>query len=570
MMSLAFRLFVALARVLALPFRAWRSRRACPPGAWVRLDLGAEFVEAPQPKARFWARRGHAPTSLYRVRQLVDELLADPAPAGLVVRARGLRAPAAYRQGLRDELARLCASGRPVVLWLPEGGSAAELSLAGGASKIYVGAKTSFGPLGLRAGGIYMRRALERFGVRPEVLARGSFKTAFENLVRDDMSDAQREQLGRLLDVFYDDLVASLASGRGVPPERARDWLDLGIVRAEEAVRVGLADLALYEDELPERLGDGPDRPARFVGAGHYLARRLAPRAPIVRALPRVVVVEARGAIVDRPPPLGAPVCDAERLTALARALERDPRVAAVIVHIDSPGGGALASDRLHRAFTKLAAKKPLVACLGGVAASGGYYIAAAAHRIVARPATVTGSIGVVAARPLLGPLLARFGAVPQYIVRGRRAEMLDPLRPLREDERARVEADLEASYLDFLGAVAAGRGKSLDEVRPLAGGRVWAGVDALECGLVDRLGGLAEALDEACAKLSLARDDVELVTAPAPAAPAWSPRAWLRQAAVEASLPEGLAEGARLAWALEALAGRERAFALWAGVELD
>ncbi|HEU4413103.1 MAG TPA: S49 family peptidase [Polyangiaceae bacterium] len=570
MIGLVFRLFVAFWRLVALPWRSLRRRRACPPGVWVRLKIGGELAEAPRPKARFWARPRRAPTSLYRVRQLVDAMLDDPSPAGLVVRVRGLRAPSAYREGLREELARLKAAGRPVVLWLPEGGSAAELSLAGGASTIFVGAKTTLGPLGLRAGSIYLRRALERAGVRPEVLARGSFKTAFENLTRDDMSEAHREQLGRLLDVFYDDLVGSLAAGRAVSAEQARAWLDLGMVRADEAARLGLVDAALYDDEVPERLGAGPARPARFVPAGRYLARRLAPLAPLLKARPRVVVVEARGAIVERAPPYGAPVCDAERLTDLARALERDGRVAAVVLHVDSPGGGALASDRMHRAFVKLAAKKPLVACLGGVAASGGYYIASAAHCIVARPSSVTGSIGVVAARPLLGPLLARFGAAPRYLVRGRRAEMLDPLRPLSEDERARFEADLEATYLDFLAAVAAGRGKSPDEIRPLAGGRVWAGVDALERGLVDRLGGLAEAVGEACARLNVAPADVDLVTVGSPGVPPWSPRAWVGQALAEALLPEGFGQDARLALALHALASREHALALWTGVELD
>ncbi len=614
MIGAFFRLLAALWGFLALPYRRLRRRRACPKGAWVRLELGPELVEAPPTRARFWARRAGG-TSLHRVRQLVDAMLDDPAPAGLVVQARGLRAPAAYRQGLREELARLRAAGRRVVLWLPEGGSAAELSLAGGASQIFVGAKTTLGPLGLRAGSLYVRRALDRLGVRPEVLARGSFKTAFENLVRDDMSAAQREQLGRLLDVFYEDILASIATGRSVPPEQARAWLDLGTLRAEEAARIGLADAALYDDELPERLGDGPEHPARFAAAGPYLARRLAARAPSLRARPRVVVLEARGAIVDRAPPFGAPACDAERVTALARALERDRRVAAVVLHVDSPGGSALASDRMHRALVKLAAKKPLVACLGGVAASGGYYLAAAAHHIVARPATVTGSIGVVAARPLLGPLLARLGAAPRYVVRGRRAEMLDPLHSLTEDEHARYEADLESTYLDFLGAVAAGRGLTIDEVRPLAGGRVWAGVDARERGLVDQLGGLADALDVACAKLGLARADVDLVTAASPGRPFWSPRAWLGGALARAARaafgadaarfgpgpglgpdagaafeavfaaeigagsalaaaaapfgPGGAAAG-RVALALCALASRDEALALWAGVELD
>jgi protease-4 len=584
MIRLAFGFLAALGYVLLWPWRSWRRRRACAPGAWVRLELGPDVTDAPRPPRRRWSRAGPAPTSVHRVGELVDALIADPAPAGLLVTARRLRAPAAYRQGLREQLARLRAAGRPVVLELPDGGDVAELSLAGGASKIFLGAKTTLGPLGLRAGGLYLRRALDRVGVRPDVLARGSFKTAFENLVRDDMSPPQREQLGRMLDVLYDDVVGSLAAGRGVPADRARAWLDLGTVRAEEAARIGLADAALYDDEVPERLGDGPDRPARFVGAAHYLARRRAPRPPRLRPRPRVVVVEAHGAIVDRAPPFGGRVCDAERLVRLVRSLADDRRVVGVVLHVDSPGGGALASDRMHRALSKLAARKPLVACLGAVAASGGYYIAAAAARIVARPGTITGSIGVVAARPLFGPLAARLGVAPRYVTRGRRAEVLDPFRPLTEDERARFEADLEASYLDFLAAVAAGRGKTVEEVRPLAGGRVWTGVDAFERGLVDRLGGLDEALDEVGGRLELARADFDLVTAAPPAPSPWSARAWLGRVVARAALAEGralvgagfrgaAAGGAVDAWAAvawSALTARETALAWWAGVDVE
>ena len=170
--------------------------------------------------------------------------------------------------------------------------------------------------------------------------------------------------------------------------------------------------------------------------------------------------------------------------------------------NLDSPGGGVTASDRIYHSVGLLAKKKPVIASFAGVSASGGYYIAAAAHAIVAQPTTITGSIGVVAARFVIGPLLAKLGLSPQVVTRGAHADMLDISRPFSDDERRIFDAELERTYKDFVALVAAGRKKTADDILPLAGGRVWTGRDALERGLVDRLGGFEVAVEEAKTRL--------------------------------------------------------------------
>jgi protease-4 len=185
-----------------------------------------------------------------------------------------------------------------------------------------------------------------------------------------------------------------------------------------------------------------------------------------------------------------------ERVIAAVRLARRNPFVRGVILHVDSPGGSALASDRMHHELLALAAEKPLVASMGDVAASGGYYVAVAAHAIVAQPATLTGSIGVIGARVTLDPLLARLGVATEVIARGAHARLLDPMLPMSEADREAVAREIERIYQAFLRVVADGRRKTVDEVHALAQGRVWTGEGAHARGLVDHLGGFEDALD--------------------------------------------------------------------------
>jgi len=186
-----------------------------------------------------------------------------------------------------------------------------------------------------------------------------------------------------------------------------------------------------------------------------------------------------------------------DAVVAAVRAAREDRKVLGVILHIDSPGGSALASAQMHRELTLLAAEKPLVASMANVAASGGYYVAAAAHAIVAQPVTITGSIGVIAARFTLGPLFERLGVTFDMEKRGARADLFDMVRPLSDADRSLLLAEIEGTYQEFVEVVARGRRKSVDEIEALAQGRVWSGADAHSRGLVDALGGFDTALDE-------------------------------------------------------------------------
>jgi protease-4 len=289
--------------------------------------------------------------------------------------------------------------------------------------------------------------------------------------------------------------VRAIADGRKVDEERARALVDGAPYMGAEAVSAGLVDGTAYEDELPARLADGGKKPPVRHADG-YLRARTALRPGALRSRGVIAVVRVHGTIAGGGGlPFRSMAID-ERVISAIRIARASPRVRGVVLHVDSPGGGAFASDRIHHELVQLALDKPLVACMGNVAASGGYYVAAPAHAIVAQPTTITGSIGVIAARFVIDPLLARLGVATEVLQRGAHARLLDPFLPLGDDDRAALDRELEHVYRAFLAVVAAGRRRPVSEIEPLAGGRVWTGADAHGHGLVDKLGGFEVALD--------------------------------------------------------------------------
>jgi protease-4 len=460
---------------------------------------------------------------------LIDEIVADPRVAGLAVSLQRLEVSAATRTALRAELKRVRTAGKRLVVHLPRGGATGELLIASVADRVSLGVRTSLGPLGFKMGGTYLRGALDRLGVVPEVLAQGTYKTAGEPLMRETMSEPQREQLGRILDELERELIDGLVEGRKVSREVALGWVNRGLIDAEDALSIGLIDELLNDDELAARLDASsrsgekeviaPPAPSALTPvvpgdasaskhadvksvdaslvtlAGSYLKRRRTKLWKPLRRAHAIAVIEVHGAIVEKGmPSLGGSASDTT-LVKLIDAAREHPQIAGVILHVDSPGGGVLASEKIYRAVVNLAEKKPAVACFAGVAASGGYYVSAPCHAIVAQPTTITGSIGVVAFRAAVGPLLSRLGVASEVLTRGQHADLMTLSRELRDDERALLETHLGHAYRDFVSLVAKGRKRSVEEIVAVAGGRVWTGRDALDRGLVDALGGMDEAL---------------------------------------------------------------------------
>jgi protease-4 len=327
-------------------------------------------------------------------------------------------------------------------------------------------------------------------------------------LTREALSPEQRSQLEALLDDHYAALVDGIAAGRDLTASEVRARVDAGPFTAPAACEAGLIDACRYPDEVPDQIRElapalaGRD-PLPFLEARLYLAlRALDPGwVPLDRELPGLVYVVARGQIVRGHGRRGV-ACDSYR-----RLLDRcaeDDRVQAVVLRIDSPGGEVVASDLLWRAVQQLGREKPVVASLGDTAASGGYYVAAAAHAILAEPASVTGSIGVVGGKLDLSGLYDRIGIGRDGVQRGERAGLFTEARGFTPEERKVVRAGMESAYERFVGRVAEGRGLARERVIEAAGGRVWSGAAACAQGLVDAHGGPLEAISEAMRRADL------------------------------------------------------------------
>lgn len=449
----------------------------------------------------WWQRRvlGRAPAmTLDSWRSLVDRIIADPRSHTVLIEIEAAPGGWATITSLRSELARLRAAGRRVVARLHQ----ADLpcyALACAAEQIVLPRESLFAAVGLRLEVRFLAAALASVGIAADVAAVSPYKSGGDTFTRRTCSPEAREQLERLLDGRYAAALAMIADGRGMAVARVQQLIDGAPYGADAARDAGLVDAVCYDDELPALLGRG-GRPATFI-ADAALERQLC-LPPVSRSRPLAVIsiagTIARGADRRIPLPLplfGGAAAGALSVSAALRAAEADRRVAAVVLAIDSPGGDAFASDQIWREVERVRRRKPVIALLGDVAASGGYYVAAAANHIVAQPGTITGSIGVFVLRPTIAGLYQRIGVDHDVLGRGANHGFFEPTTPPDATERDAIARLLDDTYQAFLRRVADGRAIAADELATLAGGRVWLGSEAHAHRLVDTLGGLADAI---------------------------------------------------------------------------
>ena len=369
---------------------------------------------------------------------------------------------------------------------------------------------------------VFVRDALDRLGVEPQLAQRHEYKTAADTFLRSEMSDAGREMARRLAESATETIVADVAAARGLDPATVREIVDHAPLTATEALEAGLVDRLGYRDEvyasLLSRLGD-----VRLLYVERYGRRRergrAVRRAVAGRSSPVVALVRASGPIHlghSSSVPWGGPNVGSDTLGATLRAAGRDPAVKAVVLRVDSPGGSYVASDAIRREILALRGSgRPVIASMATVAASGGYYIAMPCDVVVASPTTLTGSIGVLAGKQVVKEALGRVGVRIDSEAVGAHAEMFSSQQPFTEEEWARLEGWLDEVYDDFTSKAAADRGMPVERLRDVARGRVWTGADARAHDLVDQLGGLEEAVAIACERAGVGRDDVDVRVLP-------------------------------------------------------
>jgi protease IV len=468
------------------------------PPLLLELDL-TELPADPDAGDRIARLRARGRHQLRPTLRALHEAANDRRVAGLIAKVGGAL-PWAAMQELRLGVRAFAASRKPTVAWAEtfgEGsGDMAAYVLASAFDEIWLQPGGTLGLLGVGVETTFLRGALDRLGIEPQLEQRREFKNAANQIMRAEFTEAHRTAVDRLAESIFTDAVAAIADGRAIDAARVRELVDTGPRTASEALDVGLVDSLGYRDQAYAATRARVDPGAELLFADRWRPRRR-PQLP-ARRKNYVALVEVRGAIVSgrtRRGPMGRQV-GSDSVSAALRAAANDAQARAVVLRVDSPGGSAVASETIWREVCAAReAGKPVVVSMGEAAASGGYYIACPADVIVALPSTLTGSIGVFGGKLVVRGLLDHLGLTTGTVSRGSRALMSSSRHGYGDDERERLGVILEAIYDDFVTKVAQGRGRPAAEIEAIARGRVWTGSDAMGIGLVDALGDLREAV---------------------------------------------------------------------------
>jgi protease-4 len=418
-------------------------------------------------------------------------------------------------QEIRGAIEDFKTSGKPVTAFL-EAAAAGEYYLATAADRIVMMPAGQLDLAGVATYEIFFRGALDKIGVVPDLLHIGDYKTATNTFTEKGMTAAHREVSRSLNRSWYDELVRAIAAGRKRTEAEIRAVIDDGPFLAEGAKRAGLVDALGYEDQVDDEAPVAGT--SRMEGEAYaHVPVRLGEYASGAR----IAVLYGVGLIASGRSSFDGPtgaVLGSETFAGWVRKVRVDPAIRAIVVRIDSPGGSAIASEVIWRELMLARDVKPVIVSMGDVAASGGYYMAAPAHAIVAQPGTITGSIGVATGKFVLKGGLEKLGVSVDGVSDGRMADIYSPFQPFTPAERSRISEQMETTYELFLARVAEGRRMPAAKVDAVAQGRVWTGRQAQGIGLVDELGGLdrAIAIAKEHAKLDPSRL-VDLVVYPQP-----------------------------------------------------
>ena len=462
-------------------------------------DLTQGLAEGPREDRLLRLLVGAEPT-LRDVLDGIEAASSDPRVKGLLARVGGDELGLGKVQELRDTITAFRAKGKFAMAFADSfgefGPGTRPYYLATAFDEIWLQPMGDVGLTGLYAEVPFFKGALDLLGIAPEFDHREEFKTAMNSLTETKMTPPHREEVDALLASIGGQIVHGIAEGRQLPEAEVRAAIDRGPLLAEEARQAKLVDRLGYRDEVLAQARAHAGSGAEVTGLTTYLERAGRPH----REGATIALIYGSG-LIERAASSANPltqsnVMAANEMTRAFRAAVRDPAVRAILFRIDSPGGSVVASESIWREVVFARERgKPVVVSMGDVAGSGGYYVAAAADKIVAEPATLTGSIGVLAGKLVVSDLFKKLGVSADSAQIGANAAMFSSTSDFSARAHSRLEAFLDDTYRGFKDHVAAGRHMTQEEVEEVAKGRVWSGEDAKARGLVDELGGYAVAL---------------------------------------------------------------------------
>lgn len=480
------------------------------------LDLSQTFKEQSQdnPLGDLGSDDEYDVPGLYDVVRLLHHAATDSAVKGIYIKCNNDPNGFATNEELRHALVDFKKSGKFIIAY-GEGITQKAYYVATAADKIYCNPKGELEWKGFASEMLYVKTALQKLEIDPQIFYAGKFKSATEPLREDHMTDANRLQLTQLLNDLFNRVLHTTAGSRGLDTTVLRKCVDEHlIVYPGDALKYKLVDGLLYDDqvkdEIRQRTGVGAHSWNNFVPLGKYA------KAVNYKAMgkDKISLIYAEGDVVDGKGNKDEIGSDTYRW--LIRKARFDDDVKAIVIRVNSGGGSSLASEDIWREVTLARKEKPVIVSFGDVAASGAYYLSCNADSIFAMPGTITGSIGVFTVIPnLQGFFKNKLGVTFDGVKTAPEADLLSTVRPLTPMERNLVQGTIDTIYTDFKTRVADGRKKDIGYVDSIAQGRIWSGTMGLSLGLVDRIGTLQDAID--CAARMAKTKDYRLVEYPEP-----------------------------------------------------
>ena len=445
----------------------------------------------------------------------------DKRVAAVLLAPRAVDSPFwAKVQEIRNAIVDFKTSGKPVYAFLEYGGDR-EYYLATAADKIYLVPSASLDLVGVATYEVFLRGTFDWIGTFPDFLHIGDYKTAVNVFTEKTHTPAHKEMSASLNRDQFDQLVRAIADGRHKSEADVRAMIDQGPLLPEDALRFGLVDDLAYEDELDD-LVEGVGGPGRLQLLESEDYAEVTWESLGLRPRAKIAVLNAVGAITSGRSgydPVNGYVMGSDSIVEYIREIRADSSIRAIVLRVDSPGGGSTASDIIWRELmiTKSGERaRPIVVSMSDLAASGGYYIAMAGDVIVAQPGTLTGSIGIFTGKFVTGGSFGKLGANIEATSDGKHAEIYSPDRRFTPEERAKIVESMQAFYDQFVEKVAEARNTTPEKIDQVAQGRVWTGQQAKQVGLVDQLGGLQDAINVAKQRARIApEDEVEVVSYP-------------------------------------------------------
>jgi protease-4 len=471
-----------------------------------------------------WSLFGKPQVSAQGVIREIRKAAKDPSIDVILLRIRPLGsaflgAPTAMVQEIRDEVLRAReAYGVETVAFLEYGAATPEYFLASAADAIIMDPTSGIEGIGNYVNVMRFTGTTEKLGIEWDYISAGKYKSTFHSIGAGPLTDEQRVEVQSLVDDNYEEILAAVMAGRAMSRDEAEGLCDGRMFSPPQAIDAGLVDeLGDHEHARAVAVGlatgERPEDPeeASTVNVGCWRDKAY----DWVYG-PKIAIVGAYGGIDvgkgGTDPIRGGQSIGSETLVEQLRRARKDDSVKAVVLRVDSGGGSALASDIIWRETVKVAEEKPFIVSMADIAGSGGYYIAIAAEKIFVEPLTLTGSIGVVGMKPVFEPLFQKIDTTYETFKKGEHSDQWGGHRHMTEDEYAMGQEMIDWFYDDFLAKVADGRGLPIEVVQEAAQGRVYTGNQGIEAGIVDELGGLSAAIDYACEKVGVAREDARIL----------------------------------------------------------